>query len=74
MAIHSNILAWKTPQSEEPGGYSPLGHKELDTAQRLINNMKLCLHSFIYSFIQQTFIDTLPVPGQVPDTEVVTDA
>ena len=31
MAIHSSILAWKIPWAEEPGGYSPWGHKELDT-------------------------------------------
>ena len=31
MATHSSILAWKIPQTEEPGGlYSPRGHKELD--------------------------------------------
>ena len=23
MAIHSNILAWEIPWTEEPGGYSP---------------------------------------------------
>ena len=26
MATHSRILAWKTPWTEEPGGYSPWGH------------------------------------------------
>ena len=26
MATHSNILAWKTPWTEEPGGYSLWGH------------------------------------------------
>ena len=25
MATHSRILAWKTPWTEEPGGYSPWG-------------------------------------------------
>ena len=29
-ATHSSILAWETPWS--PMGYSPQGHKELDTA------------------------------------------
>ena len=27
MAIHSNILVWKIPWTEEPGGYSPWGHR-----------------------------------------------
>ena len=36
MATHSSILAWKIPWTEEPGGlYSPWGHKESDTTERL---------------------------------------
>ena len=31
VAAHSNILARKIPCTEEPGGYSPWGHKESDT-------------------------------------------
>ena len=32
MAIHSSILAWRIPWTEEPGRlYSPWGHKEFDT-------------------------------------------
>ena len=34
MAIHSNILAWRSPGTEE-AGYSPWGHKELDSTERL---------------------------------------
>ena len=31
---HSNILAWKIPWTEEPGGlYSPWGHKVLDMTE-----------------------------------------
>ena len=30
MAIHSSILAWKIPWTEEPGGLGPRGRKELD--------------------------------------------
>ena len=36
MATHSSILAWEIPGTEEPGwggGYSPRGHKELDTTE-----------------------------------------
>ena len=32
-ATHSSILAWETPWS--PMGYSPQGHKELDTTAQL---------------------------------------
>ena len=37
MATHSRIPACKIPWTEDPGGlYSPWGHKELDTTERLI--------------------------------------
>ena len=26
-ATHSSVLAWRVPQTEEPGGYSSWGHK-----------------------------------------------
>ena len=29
MATHSNILSWRIPWTEETGGYSPRGCKEL---------------------------------------------
>ena len=29
MATHSSILAWRIPWTEEPGGYSPWGHKRV---------------------------------------------
>ena len=31
MATHPSILAWEIPQTEEPGGLTSRGHKELDT-------------------------------------------
>ena len=30
MATHSSVPAWEILWTEEPGGYSPLGPKELD--------------------------------------------
>ena len=35
MATHSSILAWRIPWTEEPGGLSPWGQKELDTTELL---------------------------------------
>ena len=35
MATHSSVLAWRIPCAEETGGYSPSGHKESDTNERL---------------------------------------
>ena len=33
MPTHSSILAWRIPCTEEPGGFSPWGHKELDMTE-----------------------------------------
>ena len=33
VATHSSILAWIIPWTEEPGWYSPGGHKESDTTE-----------------------------------------
>ena len=33
MATHSSILAWRIPWTEEPGGHSPQGCKELDMTE-----------------------------------------
>ena len=36
MATHFSILTWRIPWIEEPDGlFSPWGHKELDTTERL---------------------------------------
>ena len=41
MAIHSSILAWRIPWTEEPGGlYSLWGSKELDMTEQLV--MRAC--------------------------------
>ena len=35
MAIHSSILAWKIPWTEEPGGLQSMGRKGLDMTEQL---------------------------------------
>ena len=35
IAIHSSILAWRMPWTEEPGGHSPWGYKESDTTDSI---------------------------------------
>ena len=35
MANHSSILAWKIPWTGSLAGYSPWGHNESDTTERL---------------------------------------
>ena len=34
MATHSSILAWRIPWTEEPGRYSPWGHKQLGRTEQ----------------------------------------
>ena len=35
MATPSSILGWRIPWTEEPGSYSPWGHKESDMTEQL---------------------------------------
>ena len=46
VAAHSRILAWRIPQTEEPGGlYSPWGCKESDTTEQVplhFSNTHIC--------------------------------
>ena len=34
--LNSSILAWRSPWTEEPGGYSPWDHKKSDTTDQFI--------------------------------------
>ena len=42
MATHSNTLAWKIPQMEEPGRLRPWGLKETSLSFTLDNNHITC--------------------------------
>ena len=33
MATRPTVVAWRIPWTEEPGGYSPQGHKESDMTE-----------------------------------------
>ena len=35
MATHFNILVWRTPWTEETGGYNPWDYKGSDTTEKL---------------------------------------
>ena len=52
MATHSSILAWRIPWTEDLVGYSPQGHRELDTIDRLTRSLSLLYirHVFPLSF------------------------
>ena len=54
MAMHSSILAWSIPLTEEPGGlYSPWSHKESGTAEHVgsgILQIKLVSQGSLFFF------------------------
>ena len=52
VATHSSILAWRIPWTEEPGGLSPWGRKELDTAERL--TLFMYIYMYIHTHINPT--------------------
>ena len=54
MTTHSSILVWRIPWTEEPGGLSPQGRKELDTTERL-HFYFLCLLIFLSNFLHLRF-------------------
>ena len=52
MATHSRILAWRIPQTEEPGGHSPRDRKESDMTEWLTHthlSIENILHASCYS-------------------------
>ena len=56
MAIHSSILAWKTPRAEEPGGLQSMGSH---MSQSLIINLSLYMHILLVLFLQSTLTITI---------------
>ena len=52
-ATHSRILTWRNPQTEEPAGYSPRGHKESNPAERLTLPVSLHSRKKLYSCMKQ---------------------
>ena len=52
MATHSSILARKFPWTEEPGSYSPWGHKELHTTEHIYRHHIVTGCSFL---VMRTF-------------------
>ena len=42
MAAHSSILVWGIPWTEEPGGHSPWGCKELGMTERAQTQIRYC--------------------------------
>ena len=65
MAIHSSILPWRTPWTEEPGEYRPWGFRESDTTERLSTthstyslHMRLCVLNIQVCLMPYTHVCT----------------
>ena len=52
MTTNSNILAWETPWTEEPG-YSPQGCTELDMTEQLNLEKEMATHSSVLEHLHQ---------------------
>ena len=61
MATHLNILAWKIPWTEEPGGLWSIGSQRVGHAQRnlacthMSTHLKTEFHNLVYSLTCKTF-------------------
>ena len=53
MATHSSILAWEFHAPRSLAGYSPWGHKESGTSERLNNRSINFWNSLSYNFLKQ---------------------
>ena len=65
MAAHSSILAWRIPQTEEPGRLQSMGSQELDTAQYTVS----VSHTFAKS-LQSCLTLCNPIDGLPPGSPV----
>ena len=55
MATHSSILAWRISLQRSLAGYSPWGHKDLDTTERLTLSLFTVTLSKLYILSGQQF-------------------
>ena len=72
MAPCSNICAWEIPWMEEPGGYSPCGHKESDVPEYVgtrasINKGMPTIASELPEVVRETQTYSPPNPQKKPN-------
>ena len=63
LATHSTILVWRISWTEEPAGYSPWGHKELDMPEWLALSRRKCAVRNHLALRSQTQKRDLDFPG-----------
>ena len=59
MAIHSSILAWRIPWTEESGGFQSVGHKESDTTEHAHRGNRLRSHRVTVTSATKNKLDLL---------------
>ena len=69
MATHSNILAWKIPQTEEPGGLQSImshrvGHDWATNASCIVNRLKIQYYYHVISPLN--YLKTISVLIKIP--------
>ena len=52
MATHFNILAWRVPWTEEPGGLQFMGRRELDMTEQPVLSLSI-LFAFLTPVVLQ---------------------
>ena len=61
MAIHSSILAWRIPWTEESVGYNPWDHKESDTTEQVMFSLFTLANPLVW--------DTIWASGREPSCQ-----
>ena len=64
IATHPSILAWKIPWREEPGGFSPCGHKVSDITDQLSTHKYIHINKNLWIYrtfpsLQRVFMSLL---------------
>ena len=73
MATHSSILAWRIPQTEDPGGLQTMGSQRVsDTTDRLTHVITLqCCVNLLYKEINQQYVYIYPLQFFLEHNEVL---
>ena len=66
VAIHCNILAWRIPQTEEPGGLQSMGSQRVsDTTEATEHTAHTCTHAHTHThtqFLRRLYFCTFYLP------------
>ena len=69
---HSSFLTWKIPWTEDPGSYSPWGHKESDTTECMCIRVRMCTHTHTHTHYVFYFTDEKIISEKLRNMSKVT--